>query len=422
MYNLKILLAVVLAAVISFSATVQAEKLSDKYKLEKVLILSRHNIRAPLIEKNSILSEITPHKWHEWNIKAGELSLRGGLEEVSIGQYFNEYFVSEGFITENYIPAENEMRFYANSFQRTIATAQYFASGMLPVANVKIEHKFALNESDPNFIPKIPEVNEEFLRRTEDEKIKSGYKNYLAEKLSDYAAITEKVLDFKNSKYAKEKGITKFSSADFEIPKNSPYMKGEINIAKSASDALIMQYYENDNSLEAAFNHELTREDWEKIAALEYFGVDLFYDWKSWSTCLANPLLKVIRDELANSDRKFTFLCGHDTNIAMVLSALDVEDYNLPDSLEKKTPVGVKIVIEKRIGNDGKEYAALNLVYQSTEQMKTLEEMTLKNPPKIFPLKFKGLQENEDGLYLYADFERHLNKVISEYNLFVNKF
>ena len=419
MRKVKILMLICLVVLISFSATVQAENLSDKYKLEKVLILSRHNIRAPLVEKNSILSEITPHKWYDWEVNAGDLSIRGGLEETSMGQFFYRYLLNEKFLTENYIPKENEMRFYSNSFQRTIATAQYFAAGMLPVANVKIEHKFGINESDPVFILETPKLNEEFLRRAEVEKIKSGYKNILAEKLNFYAETTAEVLDFNKSKYAKEHNVKKFSTDNFEIHEK-PFIKGDIRLAMSASDALMMQYYEDDDALNAAFNHKLTRQDWENIAALEYFGVNLFYDWKTWSTYFANPLLKVMRDELANADRRFTFLCGHDTNIATVLSALDVESYNLPDSLEKKVPIGVKILIEKRIGNDGKTYAAINLVYQSTEQMKTLEKMTLENPPKFYPLKFKNLRANEDGLYLYKDFEQHLNKVIAEYDSFTN--
>ena len=56
-----------------------------------------------------------------------------------MGQFFRKWLVSEGLISENHLPAEGTMRFYANSMQRTIATTQYFSSGLLPVANVEIE-------------------------------------------------------------------------------------------------------------------------------------------------------------------------------------------------------------------------------------------------------------------------------------------
>ena len=68
-------------------------------------------------------------------------------------------------MSENHLPAEGTMRFYANSMQRTIATAQYFSSGMLPVANVKIEHHYDLNTMDPVFTPQLTVVSEDYCAR-----------------------------------------------------------------------------------------------------------------------------------------------------------------------------------------------------------------------------------------------------------------
>ena len=420
MKRVKFLLLMCLAFIVTFTATAQASSLGNKYKLEKVLVLSRHNIRAPLVEKNSVLAEVTPYKWYEWKEPAGNLSLRGGLEETAMGQYFRRYLVNEGFITEDYVPTKGEMRFYANSFQRTIATAQYFISGMLPVAGVEVEHKFDINKADPTFISSTHNVNAELLRRADIELKHSGYREELAKSLADYADAVAKVIDFKNSPYAKKNGVTKFSVDDFKITADNPFVNGSIRLAMSAGDALVMQYYEEDDAVKAAFGKNLTQADWEKIAATEYFGLNLFLEWRSWSTVFANPLLKVMRDELADGSRRFTFLCGHDTNIVMVLSALGVENYTLNDTIEKKVPIGCKIVIEKRRGTDGREYAAINLVYQNTAQLRTLEKLTPENPPQIFQIKLKDLQANEDGLYLYSDFERRLNDVIAEYNLLVN--
>jgi len=149
--------------------------------------------------------------------------------------------------------------------------------------------------------------------------------------------------------------------------------------------------------------------------------VNLIFEWRTWATAHINPMLKLIRDELSEKNKKFTFLCGHDVTLAMVLSALGVENYILPESIEKMTPLGAKLVIEKMIGDDGKNYAKINLVYQSTEQIKNVEILDLNNPPKIFPLKFKNLQANEDGLYLYGDFKKILNQSIAEYDLLIEE-
>ena len=119
---------------IFFLINVASAQAADNYKMTGVVVLSRHNIRAPLVDKDSALAKVTPHKWIKWTSAPAELSLRGGEEETIMGQYFRRWLVSENLITENYLPAEGEVRFYANSRQRTIATAQFFSSGMLPVA------------------------------------------------------------------------------------------------------------------------------------------------------------------------------------------------------------------------------------------------------------------------------------------------
>ncbi|MBR5914105.1 MAG: histidine-type phosphatase [Selenomonadaceae bacterium] len=418
MRNFKFLPIFFALILITFTSTVKAANLDENYKLEKVLILSRHNLRAPLVTKNSALNEITPHNWFDWQVNAGELSLNGALLETSIGQYFRLYFVNQGFFTENYVPKENEFRFYANSFQRTIATAKYFSAGMLPAANVNVEYKFNVNESDPIFLAaSVKDFNENYFSRLNDEKEKSGGEKLLAKKLSNYAVTTEKILDFKNSNYAKQNGVTKFSSEDFKIGEN-PYVEGNLRLAMHSSDAILMQYYEDKNSADSIFGKKVSETDLKNIANTSYFGVNLIFEWNTWATAHINPMLKLIRDELNENNRKFTFLCGHDTTIAMVLSALDVEDYTLPESIESKTPIGAKLLIEKLIGNDGREYARVNLVYQTTKQIKNVETLDLDNPPIFFPLKFKNLKTNAEGLYLYDEFEEHLNKAISEYDLF----
>ena len=128
---------------VSLSAFAQGnrpDEFSERYTLKQVVALSRHNIRSPLSGRHSTMQRITPHEWYRWSSAPSELSLRGGALETIMGQYFRKWLVSEGLMQENEIPAEGTMRFYANSLQRTIATAQYFSSGILPVANVRIEH------------------------------------------------------------------------------------------------------------------------------------------------------------------------------------------------------------------------------------------------------------------------------------------
>ena len=85
---------------------------NEGYTLEKVVILSRHNIRSPLSSGDSILAKITPHKWFEWSSPASQLSVRGGVLETSMGQYFRRWLEDEGLFRENYQPDEDAVAEY----------------------------------------------------------------------------------------------------------------------------------------------------------------------------------------------------------------------------------------------------------------------------------------------------------------------
>ena len=148
-----------------------------------------------------------------------------------------------------------------------------------------------------------------------------------------------------------------------------PAMKGSLKFANSASDALILQYYEESDLVKAGFGHKLTAKEWERIAKIKDVYGDVLFTAPSVAVNVAHPLLTLMNEELSIDGRKFTFLCGHDSNIASVLAALDVEEYSLPKSIEKKTPIGSKFVICKWKGNDGAEYASLYLVYQTTKSI-----------------------------------------------------
>lgn len=404
----------------SLAPTVNAA--SQQYKLQEMVILSRHNIRSPLSGNGSALAEITPNKWFAWTSGPSELSLRGGELETLMGQYFRQWLVKEGLMSENYIPAEGEFRFYANSMQRTIATAQYFSSGMLPVANVRIEHKFAPSKMDPVFNPQLTFVSDAFRAEALKQIGQMGGTRGLQginNGLQKEYALLEKVLNMKKSDYAKKNGVDKFQMNDLEIileVNKEPAMRGSLKLANQASDAFILQYYEESDPVKAAFGNKLSKSQWEQIARVKDVYGDVLFTAPIVAVNVAHPLLQVMSDELALPDRKFTFLCGHDSNIASVLAALEVEDYSLPNTIEKKTPIGSKLVIQKFIGKDGVQYADLSLVYQTTDQLRNRTMLTLNTPPMIFPLKLKGLTANADGMYLLSDLQKRFNKAISAYD------
>lgn len=387
----------------------------DGYKLEQVVVLSRHNIRSPLSDKGSVLDTMTPHDWIPWSSKASELSLRGGILETEMGQYFRKWLEKEGLFPENYMPRDGEVRIYANSKQRTISTANYFKTGLLPVSNLPVEYHMDYDNMDPVFNPQLTNINEQF-KVEALQQMQEIYNSRMAD-LSDNYKLLGEVIDVEESEDYKSGKFTGFKPGDdtFTLEEmKEPALKGSLKTACSLSDALVLQYYEA-NPVNVAFGKHLSMKQWKDIAEIKDVYQDVLFSAPKIATNVANPLLKEIRAELDNNTRNFSFLCGHDSNISSVMSALSIENYNLPDAIEK-TPIGCKLVFCKWVDSSGKEYISIDMLYQSLNQLKGMNLLDESNPPCIVELKFNGIEPNSNGLYAIEDAMGRFDKAISDYN------
>jgi glucose-1-phosphatase len=406
----------------SWAQLQRTEDFHSRYTLTEAVVLSRHNIRSPLSGPESALGRITPHEWFDWSSAPSELSLRGGVLETMMGQYFRKWLVDEGLMKENETPAEGTIRFYANSMQRTIATAQYFSSGMLPVANIAIEHHYDVGTMDPVFTPQLTTVSDDYRERALQqiaELFGNGEMAGIGQKMSASYSLLEQVLDISRSMACQQGDTCNFKTDDTVVKlelNKEPGMTGGLKLACSAADALVLQYYEEPDKQKAAFGENLNEEDWKKLASILSRYGEVLFTAPLIAVNAAHPLLQEMLTELQTEGRHFTFLCGHDSNIASVLAALGVSDYELKGAIEQKTPIGCKLVVEKWLGTDGKEYAALNLCYQSVDQLRQLQLLTLENPPAVYSLRLEGLTANDDGLYLLSDLKKRLQERIDEYN------
>lgn len=393
----------------------------DKYTLSEVVVLSRHNIRAPLSEKGSVLDKITPHQWYSWTSKPKHLSQKGGVMETMMGQYFHHWLVEEGLFEETSIPDSNEIRVYANSMQRTLATAHYFLAGFMPVASIPVNHRCAVDIMDSVFTPQITYLDDEFCKKAFDEMaIMTGEKAEM-HKVSDkayfcvlrnvpnkldgsYNALS-KVIDIKKSIACRNGNICDFAGPDTIWLKllDEPRTKGSLDLANTVADALVLQYYEERDDRKAAFSHRLTFNDWLRISKIKNFYGDILFTTPTVSRQIATPLLNEIAKELNKPARKFAFLCGHDSNIGSVLAAMGVTDYSLPNTVETKTPIGSKLVFEKWVDDKGEYYIAVKLIYHSTQQIRQGQYEVNGNEPIVFPIHVGNLQANPDGLYAFDD-------------------
>ena len=389
----------------------------DGYTLEQVVVLSRHNIRSPLVGGDSVLSTITPHEWFEWTSPASQLSLRGGTLEASMGQYFRKWLEEEKLFPENYQPKAEEVRIYANSKQRTIATAQFFSAGLLPSGNEEVEHHGEFDTMDPVFTPCLTYISDGYVKAAQEQINTLYYKEIGA--LADNYELVSDVIDMDESPAAKDGSVKPFRTDDTTVileKGKEPAMQGSLKTACTVSDALTLQYYEEADPVRAAFGNTLSEEEWTEIADIKDVYNDVLFTAPLIAANVANPLLREIDSEMGAEGRRFTFLCGHDSNIASVLAALDAEDYDLPETIEKKEPIGVKLVFSKWRSADGEYFWDVDMVYQTTDQLRNAEILTEENHPASVDISFNGLSQNIDSLYYDADIKGRLKETIGKYS------
>lgn len=399
-------------------------------KLEKVTILSRHSVRAPLESYLSTLDEMTAdgHHWTRWSVPGSNLTLKGGALETLFGEYFRLWFNNEQFNLDS-LASINQVYFGASSKQRTIATARSFAAGIVPLKTIDVDYKVDANGNvgylDPDYLPLLND------KSYSDGKFDiAAFQAEAYRELGDLQApsytFLEKILGMKRSSYARKQGTTHFDNhvgvcLDF-YDKNGktlePTIRGGLKDANMASDAFILQYYEMDDTRDAAFGHRLCFNDWKRLAYIKDCYGEILFTAPIISVNISHCMLKRIQAEMLPEGHKFAFLCSHDSMIAAVLAALKVVPYELPNTIETKTPIGCKLVLEQWVetcGPNPKRFVRARLMYQSSDQIREMKQMDLDNPPMSFDLCFTGLEKMPNGMYNYDDFMQHLQNSIEAY-------
>lgn len=390
----------------------------EKYELEQLLVLSRHNIRTPMVAEGSDLYKLTnpDYQWFRWQDPASHLTAKGKRLEVKMGTFFREWLQKKDFLAR-YSANPSSFRFYANAKERCQTTARAFADALFPAVSATVEMNAAFDTMDPVFNPQITKLPAGFTEKARQEI--ADMMGDLDQAVASKYLLIERVIDVPHSTAYLNGEFTHFDALPSSVSYSlnaEPSMAGGLKKACTVADALVLQYYEELDDDKADFGHNLSDRDWLDITLVkEWYGQALFTP-PSVCVNVAHPLLQEMLSELQNKNRVFTFLCGHDSNVGSVLASLQTEEFDLPGTLEKKAPIGTKVIIEKFKGKDGVEYADIWMVYASTRQLREESSLSYSQPPVAVRLKLGGLSANADQLYRLQDVEQRFSSAIAAYD------
>lgn len=400
---------------LSASFSLEAQDNPNGYKLEQVFVMGRHNVRSPLIP-SEIMDKISRKKLPAWGIPGGELSLKGGLLEVYMGNYLRYWLKQQGLFESDSCPNPSQIHVYANSLQRTVATANYFVTGAFPTCNIPVHHKNKIGHFDSIFRSKLRS-------RTGKEKqeIESEMRKATKElKLEDTYALLETILDYKNSPECIMNDNCSFTSKENEfIIENGkePSINGPFLLGLRLADAFNMQFYEGFKKENVAWGMINERSEFKLILNLINSYQDIKFTTSDIAEDFARPLLHYMnrhfkKAESSKENPVFSLVMGHDSNIATLLSALKFKEYNLPDQYEK-TPIGGQVIFQRwHDPQKNRDLLKVEYVYQTTDQIRDGIPLTEENPPGRVVLRLDNVTYDSQGFCDWEDFKEIIAKTL----------
>ncbi|HHZ6406459.1 TPA: bifunctional glucose-1-phosphatase/inositol phosphatase [Escherichia coli] len=410
----KTLIAATVAGIVLLASNAQAQTVPEGYQLQQVLMMSRHNLRAPLANNGSVLEQSTPNKWPEWDVPGGQLTTKGGVLEVYMGHYMREWLAEQGMVKSGECPSPDTVYAYANSLQRTVATAQFFITGAFPGCDIPVHHQEKMGTMDPTFNPVITDDSAAF----SEQAVAAMEKELSKLQLTDSYQLLEKIVNYKDSPACKEKqqcslvdGKNTFS-AKYQ---QEPGVSGPLKVGNSLVDAFTLQYYEGFPMDQVAWGEIKSDQQWKVLSKLKNGYQDSLFTSPEVARNVAKPLVSYI-DKALVTDRtrapKITVLVGHDSNIASLLTALDFKPYQLHDQNER-TPIGGKIVFQRwHDSKANRDLMKIEYVYQSAEQLRNADALTLQAPAQRVTLELSGCPIDANGFCPMDKFDSVLNEAV----------
>ena len=117
------------------SAFAQSE---PELKLESVVIVSRHGVRAPT-KATQLMQDVTPDAWPTWPVKLGWLTPRGGELIAYLGHYQRQRLVADGLLAKKGCPQPGQVAIIADVDELEDLIGHFFHLSQIPWTNVLLD-------------------------------------------------------------------------------------------------------------------------------------------------------------------------------------------------------------------------------------------------------------------------------------------
>ncbi|HCC6165861.1 TPA: AppA family phytase/histidine-type acid phosphatase [Citrobacter amalonaticus] len=394
------------------SFPLQAE-VPDDMKLERVVIVSRHGVRAPT-KFTPLMQEITPYHWPQWDVPLGWLTARGGELVTEMGRYQQKVLIDNGVLESNVCPSPEQVAVIADTDQRTRKTGEAFLAGFAPGCINKVHYQKDHDKKDPLFNPvkmgvcafNVQKTQEAILTRAE-----GNIERYTQRYDSAFRTL-EQVLNFSRSaacRSTSQSGCTLPGTlpSELRVSADNVALSGAWSLSSMLTEIFLLQ--EAQGMPEVAWGRIHGEKEWTALLSLHNAQFDLLQRTPEVARSRATPLLDLISEALVSDGStenhygiklpdSLLFIAGHDTNLANLSGVFDL-NWSLPGQPDN-TPPGGELVFERwtRV-SDNTDWIQISFVYQTLQQMREFIPFSSSSLPNKIVLTLPSCQDkNPEGM------------------------
>lgn len=400
----------------------------DDGELKFVVIISRHGVRSSTGTTDQ-LNQYSAEPWPTWSVPPGYLTEHGARLMTLFGAYDREQLAAQGLLAPSGCADASQIRIIADSDQRTRETGKALAAGLAPGCELEVS---ALTEgkADPLFHSLSAGVGrpDKALATAAISGRIGDNPQGLTEAYRPQLEALEQVLRICNPG-ANCEGKPAPQSL-FDISSTIALGKGDhlvdfhtpLNVASTMTENMLLEYTEGMDTANVGWGrvdiHKL-RELLQLHTASEDISGRTRYIARVQSSNLLFHVLQSMEQAQSNHSivgalskpgDRLLILVGHDTNLANISGALDLNW--IIDGRRDDTPPGGALVFELWKRRGAEEYSVKTYyTAQTLDQMRNTTLLTLANPPERVPVFVPGCSQ-ADASCPWKAFQQTVKSVI----------
>ncbi len=383
----------------------------DTTTLQFALVFSRHGVRPPT-KTNDNYNLYASQGFPDWSVAPGYLTVHGAQLMTIMGGYYRQYFTQQGILTGNDAADAKNVYFYADNAERTYATGQALAAGLLPSATPTV-NELANGATDPLFYPvKLNLGNPDTSLAAAALSGRIGNNpNALVQAYGAQLTELEDVLQNQNVPYLTyaPSWMTSVAATPLTVTPGTAggivTFNGSVDTASALAEIFILEYCDGKDFGQIGWGR-LSEQQIIDIAKLHTLDFDLADRTPYIAQALGSNLLLHIANTLNQAatgtavghsigapGQKLVMLVGHDNQLAAVGGLLRA-DWSLPTFANDDTPPGGAMSFELRQTPAGAEIVRIYYTAATMDQQHDAVPLSLGTPPATAPIFIPNASTN----------------------------